>query len=117
MQQENNLQKQQELNTLEELIRNGCSEKDPGSGQLTQLCFKYPYHYIQLIKKIGRMDTPPDSSLFVKAYVYACRLTNNYYRKLQRHLVLPPQNEKEQVEFDREIEVFEDLILRQIRDN
>jgi hypothetical protein len=117
MQQEKSLQKQKDLSTLETFVVHGCTEEDPSSNLLKQLCCRYPYHFIQLMKRHGRLDVAPDTGLLSKCYIVAVHLIEEHYWKLQRYLARPPQGIKEQRDFYLAVEVFEDMILRQNKDN
>lgn len=117
MQQEKNLQKQQELNALEELVLSGCTVENTESEHLKRLSFKYPYQALQLIKKHELLEVQPEGSPVVKAYIIGFCLTYDYRFKLQRYLVIPPKDEKEQKEFDRAVELLEDMIQKQAREN
>lgn len=117
MQQEKNLQKQQDLNALEQLILSGHPEENSESDQLKDLAFKYPYQTFQLIKKHELLKVQPEASPVVKAYIVGFSLTHAYTWYLRRYLVKPPQDEKEKKEFARITEALEDMILWQSRDN
>lgn len=117
MQQEKNLQKQQELNTLEQLILSGGIEENAESDRLKELAFKYPYQTFQLIKKHELLEVQPEASPVVKAYIIGFSLTEASRWMLKRYLVFPPDNERQTKEFNRIIDILEELILRQSREN
>jgi hypothetical protein len=117
MQQEKNLQKQQELNDLEQLIVSRPTIENAESERLKELAFKYPYQTFQLFQKHAIIDGQPKPVPLMKAYIVGFSLTHAYSWKLKHYLVKPPQEEKDKKEFDRIIEVLEDMILRQSRDN
>ncbi|MCU7549917.1 hypothetical protein OCK74_12365 [Chitinophagaceae bacterium LB-8] len=117
MQQEKNLQKQQDLETLEQLIEQAGSGKNISEEQLHQLFIKYPNHAVQLVKKYMALRLQPAGSPLTKAYLFALCLDKMYHRKLQRFLVNPPADKLREKEFNRAIEVFEDQLLRQTTDN
>lgn len=108
---------QQELDRLEQLIVNECGEEHPDSIYLKQLCCKYPYQYVQFMKKHGRLDAPPDTGLLTKAFIVAFRLTNEYYWKLQHYLVSPPQTEEQKAIFRNVVEKLEPMIRQQTKEN
>ena len=117
MNQEKSVQKQNDLVALETFVVQGCNEEDKGSDLLKQLCCRYPYYFIQLMKKHGRLQVAADASLLTKCFLVAVHVTDAHYKKLQRFLVQPPKKEQEQNEFDRAVEVLEVMILKQAKDN
>lgn len=117
MQQEKNKIRQQELDKLEELIRSGQFEGAAETSPLTPLCIKYPFQYIQLLKKHTDLEVSAKNGLSGRLFVVAFRLVNDQWWKLQRYLAIPPKSMQEHQEFARSIEVMEGMIVVQTRDN
>jgi len=110
--------RQQELERLEKFIR-----EPKISGYVAHMWFsslrnKYPFQYLQLLQKHRDTSKDPEELQVYEDKIFAAIYwINGMKESFNKYIIMPPEDEDQEREFDMLISRLEELLLKQNKEN